>query len=228
MTAVGLMSKRSTGARSGRSKVASAQRSKNKTVPSNLEELFARLRSGAANVAGVDFQVSLSVMLCLLEGRAASSACQWLPCHLKGSRTLTATSLTGRSLLVQSKERGPGARDIAAAELAEILAHAAMAVQLNDAPSGVRGSRSGGDDGSGHDGDDAPAGTWLAVVTNGRFGSSLPETGWTATLDIALTGHPSGAAVRETLLTALKKELQDNDMSAELAPVLLLGLIWSR
>jgi hypothetical protein len=44
---------------------------KAKVVPSNLEELFAQLRSGAANVAGVDFQVSLSVML-RSAGRAGS------------------------------------------------------------------------------------------------------------------------------------------------------------
>lgn len=173
MTAVGLMSKRGTGARSGRSKVASAQRSKGKTVPSNLEELFARLRSGAANVAGVDFQVSLSVML-LSAGRAGSVVSlpvaavsperfEDIDCHLTD----------GSQLLVQSKERGPGARDIAAAELAEILAPAAMAVQLNDEPPGVPGSRSGGDDGSGRDGDDAPAGTRLAVVTVRTAGSAV-------------------------------------------------------
>jgi hypothetical protein len=221
-----LRSKRSNGhggaVGSGRSgRVRGAQGSKSRGVPSNLEELFAQLRSGAANVAGVDFQVSLSVML-LSAGRAGNvvglpvvavspERFEDIDCYLAD----------GSRLLVQSKERGPGARDIAAAELAEILAHAALAIRLNDEATGVPESRSGLDGAFGHVGDDGPAGTRLAVVTNGEFGSSLPTTTWTTTLDTALTGHPSGPEVRETLLMALKQKLEDSGLGSELAPVLL-------
>src|SRR6266540_5084360 len=41
------------------------------TAASTLEELFASLRSGAANVAGVSYQVAVSALL-LASGRAAT------------------------------------------------------------------------------------------------------------------------------------------------------------
>ncbi len=207
--------------RSSKSRARGAQGRKSKVVPSNLEELFAQLRSGAANVAGVDFQVSLSAML-LSAGRAGSVV--GLPVVAvspEGFEDVDCHLADGSRLLVQSKERGSGAKDIAAAELAEILAHAALAIRLNDEASGEPVSRPSLDGACGQDGDDVPVSTRLAVVTNGKFGSSLPHTGWTITLDTALASRPSGAAVRETLLIALKKKLADGGLDPELAPVVL-------
>ena len=60
------------------------------------------------------------------------------------------------------------------------------------------------------------------MVTNGKFGSSLPVTRWATTLDTALARHPSGAAVRKALLTALEKKLEDNGLGPELATLLLV------
>lgn len=174
-----------------------------KSSAADLPELFARLRSGAANVAGVTYQVALSAML-LAAGRAGTVA--GLPVRAVIPEYLEDVDCQladGSRLLVQSKERGPGAAAIANAELAEIAAHAAQALKLSDEPeagrSGVPRAR-------------------LAVVTNGSFGSSLPVTGWTQTLDEALTVQPSGAAVRQSLLTALRAKLKDLGLDTGLAP----------
>lgn len=179
---------------------------KPKALPTGLDDLFAQLRSGAANVAGVTYQVALSAML-LAAGRAGTvpglPVTAVIPENLED---IDCQLADGSRLLVQSKERGPGAANIAAAELAGILVHAALGIKLSDEAvgAGVTGP-----------------GTRLAVVTNGAFGSSLPVTGWTRTLDAALAALPTGATVRRTLLTALKTQLKEADLDEGLAPVVV-------
>ncbi len=100
------------------------------TAASTLEELFASLRSGAANVAGVSYQVAVSALL-LASGRAATVP--GLPVSAvrpEGLEDIDCLLNDGSLLLVQTKERGPGARSIAVAELADIIAHAAQALHL--------------------------------------------------------------------------------------------------
>jgi hypothetical protein len=189
-------------------------------LPSSLDELFVQLRSGAANVAGVTFQVSLSAML-LSAGRAGSLA--GLPVVAvtpEGLEDVDCLLADGSRLLVQSKERGPGSQSIGAAELAGILAHAAPAIRLEAQASAASQAGSAPDAAFRRDGD-APAGMRLAVVTNGQFGSSLPHTGWTTTLDVALAGQPSGITVRKALLAALRKDLAEGGLDPELATVML-------
>ncbi|MET8134118.1 hypothetical protein ABZV24_19540 [Streptomyces sp. NPDC005251] len=176
------------------------------SLAADLPELFAMLRSGAANVAGVTYQVALSAML-LAAGRAGTVS--GLPVRSVIPENLEDVDCwlaDGVRLLVQSKERGPGAAAIANAELAEIVAHAAQALKLSD---------ESGADGPG------TSPTRLAVVTNGAFGSSLPVTGWEQTLDEALTLQPSGARVRQSLLTVLRAKLNDLGLDAGLAPLLV-------
>lgn len=190
----------------GKSAKRGSGQKKPKSLAADLPELFTRLRSGAANVAGVTYQVALSAML-LAAGRAGTVA--GLPVRAVIPEYLEDVDCQladGSRLLVQSKERGPGAATIANAELAEIAAHAAQALKLSDEPEA--------------DGPGTPRAR-LAVVTNGSFGSSLPVTGWTQTLDEALTVQPSGAAVRQNLLTALRAKLKDLGLDAGLAPLVV-------
>ena len=89
------------------------------------EDLFASLRSGAANVAGVSYQIAVTALL-LATGRAcADSGPPVITVRPEGWEDVDCDLEGGVSLLVQTKERGPGARAIGLAELARIIAHAA-------------------------------------------------------------------------------------------------------
>ncbi len=187
-------------------KGAGQAKAKQKKPAADLDTLFAELRSGAANVAGVTYQVSLSAML-LAAGRAGTVPSLLVTAVIpENLEDIDCQLVDGSRLLVQSKERGPGAANIAAAELAEILAHAALSVKLSDEALGAGAVASR---------------TRLAVVTNGSFGSSLPVTGWTQTLDTALAELPNGATVRQTLLTALQNRLEEAGLDQGLAPVVV-------
>lgn len=81
---------------------------KPKSLAADLPELFAMLRSGAANVAGVTYQVALSAML-LAAGRAGTVT--GLPVRSvipENLEDVDCRLADGVRLLVQSKERGPG------------------------------------------------------------------------------------------------------------------------
>lgn len=201
---------------------AKERKQKNKPAPAtSLDAQFARLRSGAANVAGVTFQVSLSAMLLAagreggVAGLAVAAVCpegfEDVDCHL----------VDGSRLLVQSKARGSGTQSIAAAELAEIMAHATQTIWLTDQAAGAQVALPGPGSAPSADDSRALARTRLAVVTNGTFGSSLPPTGWDNTLDTVLDAIPSGAVTRATLLAALKKQLSAMGLDPALAQMTL-------
>ncbi len=109
-------------------------------VSRTLEELFASLRSGAANVAGVSHQVAVSALL-LAAGRAGAPGLRVSAVRPEGLEDVDCVLDDGSLLLVQTKERGPGTRAIAIAELAEIIAHSAEALRLT-------GSQAPGDAGN--------------------------------------------------------------------------------
>jgi hypothetical protein len=102
----------------------------------------------------------------------------------------------GGTLLIQTKERGVGARAIAAAEVATIISHAVPALRSHDR---------------------------FAIVTNGRFGSSLPVTGFTASLEERLN-EGDDAEIRTTLLDALRRRLDELDVT-DVEPQSLLSRI---
>ncbi|MEU3511316.1 hypothetical protein ABZ733_26175 [Streptomyces longwoodensis] len=128
----------------------------------------------------------------------------------------------GSTLFVQCKERGVGARSIAAAELAEILVHGVRALVLSDPGSSAPG-RDGAQDFSTSGFRAAPgtAVTRLAIVTNGRFGSSLPETGWTRTLDQVLDDLPEGESTLASLMAAVERQLAAAELPVALAAELV-------
>ncbi|MFE1341564.1 hypothetical protein ACFW6K_28290 [Streptomyces sp. NPDC058733] len=187
-----------------------------------LATLYERLRTGAANVAGVTFQTAISAML-LAAGRAGSVPGLAVEAvRPEGLEDVDCRLTDGSTLFVQCKERGVGARSIAAAELAEILVHGVRALVLSDPnspapePDGVRGlsgSASGAAPGT--------ALTRLAIVTNGRFGSSLPETGWTRTLDQVLADWPEGESTLACIVAAVERQLVAAGLPAALATELI-------
>lgn len=125
----------------------------------NVDQLFARLRAGAANVSGVTFQIVVSAWL--LAGDPTDGTAPIVTAITpEGLEDIDCLTATGTALLVQTKDRGHGAPAIAAAELAGIIAHAAPALFLDDAAT-------------------------FALVTNGRFGSGVVPTGFTTTLSAA-------------------------------------------
>jgi energy-coupling factor transporter ATP-binding protein EcfA2 len=124
----------------------------------------------------------------------------------------------GSSVLVQTKERGPGARAIAIAELAEIIVHAAPAILIDQ----VRPSEGEAHESQGSLSFDMQVPpTRLAVVTDGRFGSALPTTGWAMSLSEALSGTPEGERVAETLTAAVRRQLESASMPTDIAAALL-------
>ncbi|MFF5759843.1 hypothetical protein OG495_36275 [Streptomyces longwoodensis] len=187
-----------------------------------LVTLYERLRTGAANVAGVTFQTAVSAML-LAAGPAGSVPGLAVEAvRPEGLEDVDCRLADGSTLFVQCKERGVGARSIAAAELAEILVHGVRALVLSDpgssapGPDGVRGL-------SGWASGAAPgtALARLAIVTNGRFGSSLPETGWTRTLDQVLADWPEGESTLACILAAVERQLVAAGLPAALATELI-------
>lgn len=172
-----------------------------------LEGLFASLRSGAANVAGVSYQIAVSALL-LAAGRATVPGLPVSAVRPEGLEDVDCVLDGGSLLLVQAKERGFDARAIAIAELAEIIAHSARALIFTADPATS--------DHAGHAAQRKTAGSSdsaarprsrFAVVTDGRFGSSLPTTGWTTSLAETLAGLPNGKEITESLVTSLQAHL---------------------
>ncbi|MFJ3644476.1 hypothetical protein [Streptomyces murinus] len=196
------------------------------SVPSlpvdTLATLYERLRTGAANVAGVTFQTAISAML-LAAGRAGivpGLAVEGV--RPEGLEDVDCRFADGSTLFVQCKERGVGARSIAAAELAEILVHGARALVLSDPGSSAPGP-GGKRNLSASVFQVAPgtAVTPLAIVTNGRFGSSLPETGWACTLDQVLADLPDGESTLASLIAVVERQLVAAGLPAALAVELI-------
>jgi hypothetical protein len=159
------------------------------------DELFADLRTGATNVAGVAYQLSLAAYL-LSAARVSSNE---LPAVVRvrpeGFEDVDCELADGSWLLVQSKQRGPGARSIGVAEAAKILAHAARVMGATDYKSEVSG---------------------IAIVTNGAFSDDLGTSGWNATLDQVRDASDPGS-----LTASLRRQLLDAGLAADLAPEIL-------
>jgi hypothetical protein len=192
----------------------------------NLVDLFDELRTGAANVAGVTFQVALSAFLLATGCADADPTLPVVAVRPEGFEDIDCELADGAWLFVQAKERGLEARNIAAAELAEILAHAAQALRLTEREIELKREQSADEHGPAAtvrlDGSRTGSGDCrLAVVTNGTFGSSLPVTGWTQTLEAALAEPDVPAKVAEGLLTALEKKLAAIGLKKNLAGFIL-------
>jgi hypothetical protein len=145
-----------------------------------MERLFESLRSGAANVAGVTYQIGMSAWALIAGGTGSITGLDVVAITPEGFEDVDCELRSGGRLLIQTKDRGVGTRAIAMAELTEIVVHAAEAL---------------GSDGR------------LAIATNGRFGSSLSSTGFSATLADHLSASTDGAEIHRKLLDGLQRQL---------------------
>jgi hypothetical protein len=161
----------------------------------SLEQLFSSLRSGAANVAGVTFQIAATAWL-LAAGRAGSiDGLEVVSVMPEGFEDVDCELSAGMNLLVQTKERGVGSRRMGVGEVAKIIAHAAPALTRET--------------------------DRFAILTNGRFGGTLPTTGFGSTVDHQLGALGQTDPIRELLIDAVRSEL----ISRELEPTAAKGLI---
>jgi hypothetical protein len=188
--------------RSGAAREA-AKRAKARSVAANRiapsakseDELFADLRTGATNVAGVAYQLALASYLL----SASRSAAKGLPAVVRvrpeGFEDVDCQLADESWLLVQSKQRGPGARKIGVAEAATILAHAAKVMGTTDYKADVSG---------------------IAIVTNGAFSEDVGTSGWDSTLDQVRDASDPG-----DLGESLRQQLAQLGLAPDLAPEIL-------
>jgi hypothetical protein len=134
-------------------------------------DLFARLRQGARNVAGVTYQIGLSASLLVRSG--AEGWPRITAVRPEGFEDIDCRLEDGAWLFVQSKERSPG-NALGASGVADAITHA---LELRSATAS-----------------DGPL--RVAVVTNERFASNVPVTGWSATL----SGQPGLDSLRAALI----------------------------
>jgi hypothetical protein len=165
------------------------------------EDLFASLRSGAANVAGVSYQIAVTALLLATSRAGADSGPPVITVRPEGWEDVDCDLEGGVTLLVQTKERGPEARAIGLAELARIIAHAAPSL-LKHVTTDPDKQTPG-----------APQTARFAVVTNGEFGSGLPVTGWSATLTEVM---PESSTMSE-LVNSVGPLLKDQGLAESLA-----------
>lgn len=155
-----------------------------------LDSLFASLRNGAANVAGVSYQTCLAADLLAAGHARAKATLPIVAIRPEGFEDIDCLLDDGSWILVQSKQRKIDGRSIAQAELVKILTHAAKVFE------------------SAHS--DATQYRGVAIVTDGRFGSSLPSTGWESTLLAELNKSTDSLAQKQGLLDALEAALSAN------------------
>ncbi|GAB4001813.1 hypothetical protein GCM10029992_38320 [Glycomyces albus] len=126
-------------------------------VPSDdadADALWMSLRQGARNVAGVTWQIAVTAHL-LIEAHAGErDFTRLVP---EGYEDIDCLTSSGSRVLVQVKEKGAGAGTMTAADVADVLDHAAKAGKYVDVRS-------------------------IVLVTDGELGSGLSFTGWDSTL----------------------------------------------
>ena len=147
-------------------------------------EAWQRLRQGARNVAGVTYQLAVTVDV-LVAGVAARpghpSVISVLP---EGLEDIDLNLFGGGKLFVQAKERAPGSQNLGASAVAEVVVHAA----LNMLAAGELGGSAR-----------------IGLVTDCTLAAGLVPTGWAAT--VLDTTAPAALvsleeAVKERLTTA--------------------------
>jgi len=98
-----------------------------KDPPVDLDELWLRVRSGAANVAGVRYQLAVTVYL-LAGARASLGITELSP---EGLEDIDCRLAGGERLLVQAKERAGGDARLGPSELRAAIEHAAEALRID-------------------------------------------------------------------------------------------------
>lgn len=145
------------------------------------DETYARLRSGAINMAGVSYQIAVGVALLSAARNPESGMPAVARLRPEGFEDIDCQLSDGTWLLVQCKQRSSGRSAIGVAELAEILVHASLALHSREYDGDVSG---------------------LVVVTSGRFPDEMPPTGWLRSL-----GDAWSALALDPLIEAVRVRL---------------------
>lgn len=116
------------------------------------DDVWAKLRQGARNAAGVRYQVALTAWLLVQSHRGELPFVELTP---EGREDIDCQTSDGVPWLVQAKELGAGAGRFTVGKLAEVIAHAAKHAQPH---------------------------ARIVAVTDGQLGRGLADTSWANTL----------------------------------------------
>ncbi len=120
----------------------------------DADDLWKKLRQGARNVAGVTWQIAVTVHLLLASRVGERSFVRLTP---EGLEDVDCASADGVLTFVQVKEKGAGAGRMTATDIAQALAHAVIAKETTED-------------------------SLVVIVTDGGLGSQLEFTGWESTV----------------------------------------------
>jgi hypothetical protein len=161
------------------------------SAPPTKAEAWHSLRQGARNIAGVTYQVAVTIDL--LVGGIANR-----PEHPpvssvvpEGWEDIDVNLGDGEKLFVQAKERSPDSNNLGAAAVADVVVHSALSL-----------SAAGELDGRSR----------IALVTDCTLGSGLVSTGWTATVG-EITEPGSLADLEAAVRSRLENAGLDPDLS---------------
>ena len=172
-----------------------ASSSAEETPTETVEDRWEKLRQGARNVAGVTWQIAVTTHLLLASRVGDLPFARLTP---EGYEDIDCVSADGSLTLVQVKEKGAGAGRMAAAAVADVLAHALTAKKT------------------------AP-GSLLALVTDGELGSDLEFTGWHSTV-----AQTSPASAVDALSERLREqELSDEQVADIVHRARFVRLPWN-
>jgi hypothetical protein len=170
--------------------------------PPDPDALWASLRQGARNVAGVTFQVAVTADL-LVAGRVRSPSfprvSRLVP---EGFEDVDCVLDDNRRLLVQAKERGPGGKPFGVADLADAMVHAFEALRT--------------------DGNELNDEARFVLVTDGNLGAGVPETGWDhSVMQVLADRGDDGKLQLLTLINSVTKRLIEKGHSPALVEPLI-------
>lgn len=170
---------------SGGTRKGGTTRPKAEPLPAlSSEQTWLKLRQGARNIAGVTYQVAVTVDLLVGSVGKRSEHPAAVCVRPEGWEDIDVDLEDGRRLFVQVKERSPSASNLGAAAVAEVIAHAAVGMAA---------------DGS------LESDARIALVTDCGFGSGLVPTGWMAVVSDVATADAVAAleeAVAERLIAS--------------------------
>lgn len=163
------------------------------------DELWNKLRSGARNVAGVTYQIAVSVDL-LVAGRAGRDAYPPVASVVpEGWEDVDCALVRCGRLHVQVKERGLTADPLGLSDLANAMAHAAPSLL----------------------GPDGNIETDFALVTDARLRPGLAFTDWDRPISDVMSEGPAGVEAFESLALLLESQLNESGLEPELATALM-------
>jgi hypothetical protein len=159
------------------------------------KQLWLKLRQGARNIAGVTYQVAVTVDLLVGSAGKRADHPSAICVRPEGWEDIDVDLEDGRRLFVQVKERSPGTSNLGVASVAEVIAHAAVGLKADGR---------------------LESDALIALVTDCEFGSGLVPTGW-----MAAVPDVTSAAVVTALETAIAERLVVHGLDSALSHSLI-------